>query len=342
MARSKFRRGRCKMRFAAVICLTGMVAMAQEPAAQTAADSGAVIRTQTRLVLVDTVVTDKKGNYVRDLAVKDFRVWEDNKEQSVKNFSFEADPASPLNSQKRYLVLFFDNSTMETADQARARQAAEKFIDGNAGPNRLMAIVNFGGSVRIAQNFTTDAARLKRAVGGVQFSSTSPNGETPGVDLVAAGAPRLSSAEGDFGARSVMLALRSLAKNLATVPGRKTLVLFTSGFPLTQENRSEVTAVIDVCNRANVAIYPIDVRGLVASAAYAPRWLETGTSPASMAVSRFGLGASFLPQRGGGGAPGGGTGSPGAGAGGGRGGGPGTRGSPGARGSPGGGGGTGG
>src|SRR5260221_1244442 len=97
---------------------------------------------------------------------------------------------------------------METADQARARQAAEKFIDGNAGPNRLMAIVNFGGSVRIAQNFTTDAARLKRAVSGVQFSSTSPNAEAPGVDLVAAGAPRLSSAEGEFGAPSVQWALR--------------------------------------------------------------------------------------------------------------------------------------
>jgi hypothetical protein len=32
----------------------------------------AVIRTETRLVLVDTVVTDKKGKYVRDLTQKDF------------------------------------------------------------------------------------------------------------------------------------------------------------------------------------------------------------------------------------------------------------------------------
>ena len=39
-------------------------------------------------MLVDTVVTDKKGNYVRDLTVKDFKVWEDNKEQPIKNFSF--------------------------------------------------------------------------------------------------------------------------------------------------------------------------------------------------------------------------------------------------------------
>jgi len=44
-------------------------------------------------------------------------------------------------------------------------------------------------------------------------------------------------AAADYGARSVVLALRSLAKNLAGVPGRKTLILFTAGFPLNSEIR---------------------------------------------------------------------------------------------------------
>ena len=48
-----------------------------------------VIRVETRLVLVDTVVTDKKGNYIRDLTQKDFKVWEDGKEQAITSFSFE-------------------------------------------------------------------------------------------------------------------------------------------------------------------------------------------------------------------------------------------------------------
>jgi len=316
------------MRFATVFCLCGMLASAQQPPAQAPADSGAVLRTETRLVLVDTVVTDKKGNTVPDLAMKDFRVWEDNKEQTIKNFSFEADPASPSNSQKRYLVLFFDNSTMETGDQVRARQAAEKFIDGNTAPNRLMAVVNFGGTLRVAQNFTADADRLKKAVSGVKFSAVSPNAEGKTADIASAGMPRLGNAEADFGARSVMLALRSLAKNLASVPGRKTLVMFTAGFPLTRENMPEVTAVIDVCNRSNVAIYPIDVRGLVASAAYAPRLDEPLVRPISMAAIRIPMGSSFVPQRTGGGggggttggSPGGGTGTPVGGTGGGRGG----------------------
>jgi hypothetical protein len=78
---------------AGVLFCAGSVAQAQQAGAPPASQT--VIRTETRLVLVDTVVTDKKGVYIHDLVLKDFRVWEDNKEQSIKNFSFEADPASP-------------------------------------------------------------------------------------------------------------------------------------------------------------------------------------------------------------------------------------------------------
>ena len=260
--------------FAPICCLAlvGHLSQAQQPAAQVPSNGSPTIHAETRLVVVDTVVTDKKGNYVRDLTAKDFKVWEDNKEQAIKNFSFEENSASPDKTEKRYLVLFFDNSTMDVSDQMIARQAAPKFIDANASPNRLIAIVDFGGTVRIAQNFTADAARLKQVVAGLKTSAVSPN--APPVEVASLGPspiggptfgmPQLSNAEADFGARSVMLALRSLAKSLGSVPGRKTLVMLTSGFPITPEIQSELTAVIAVCNRYNVAIYPLDVRGLVA------------------------------------------------------------------------------
>jgi len=271
--------------FTAICCLALVagLAQAQQTAAQAPAGGSPTIHAETRLVVVDTVVTDKKGNYVRDLTAKDFKVWEDNKEQAIKNFSFEEDSASPDKTEKRYLVLFFDNSTMDVSDQMSARQAAAKFIDANASPNRLIAIVDFGGAVRIAQNFTADAARLKQIVAGLKFSAVSPN--APPVEVASLGPspigaptfgmPQLSNAEADFGARSVMLALRSLAKSLGSVPGRKTLVMLTSGFPITPEIQSELTAVIAVCNRYNVAIYPLDVRGLVApgNAASPQGWL---------------------------------------------------------------------
>ncbi len=232
----------------------------------TPAADDAVIHAESRLVLVDTVVTDKKGNYVRDLEQKDFKVWEDGKEQSVTSFSFEEN-TNTANPKPRYMVLFFDNSTMELGDQAQARAAATKFIDANAGPDRLIAIAEFGGTVRITQNFTADAERLKQVVSSIKGSAVSPNAPPP-VMLASVGGPpnmpSLGNAEADFGVHTVLLALRSLAKSLSTVPGRKTLVMLTAGFPLSSEYESEVTAVVDTCNKSNVAIYPIDVRGLVA------------------------------------------------------------------------------
>ena len=262
------------------VALFAAMARAQQPAAQAPAGDAATIHAETRLVLVDTVVTDKKGNYIRDLAVKDFRVWEDNKEQAIKSFSLEDDSAAPEKAQKHYLVLFFDNSTMDVGDQMQARQAAAKFIDANTAPNRLIAVVDFGGTIKISQNFTTDAARLKQVVAGTKTSSVSPNAApvevaslAPPVGGTSFGMPYLGNAEADFGAHSVMLALRSMAKSLGTVPGRKTLVFLTSGFPLTPERESELTAVIDVCNRNNVAVYPLDVRGLVAGGTASPQSL---------------------------------------------------------------------
>jgi VWFA-related protein len=227
-----------------------------------------VIKKESKLVLVDSVVTDKKGNYVRDLAQNDFKVFEDNKEQPVSTFSTGADAATQANGQRRYLILFFDNSTMAAPDQIQARSAATKFIAANAGPDRLMAVVDFGGSLRIVQNFTANADVLRAAVSGVKSSSVDPNAPAPGVPVTVAstGLSSLGNAEADFGARSMLLAVRSLAKNLRTIPGRKMVVLFSGGFPLTQENQSELTATIDACNKSNVAVYALDARGLVATA----------------------------------------------------------------------------
>ena len=239
------------------------------PAAQ---QSGVVIRQESKLVLVDAVVTDKKGNYLHDLAKSNFKVFEDNKEQAVSAFSTGADAATQANGQRRYLILFFDNSTMAAPDQIQARGAANKFIESNAGPDHLMAVVDFSGSLRIVQNFTANADVLRAAVSGVKNSSVDPNAPAPDAafTVASAGAPTpgfnsLGSAEADFGARSMLLAVRSLAKNLRSIPGRKMMILFSGGFPLTTENQSELTATIDACNKSNVAVYALDARGLVAT-----------------------------------------------------------------------------
>jgi VWFA-related protein len=319
---------------AAAMGLANAAAQTPPAGAQQPAGSDAVIKTETRVVLVDAVVTGKKGEYIRDLTVKDFQVLEDNAEQKITSFSFEADPDSPANSQKRYLVLFFDNSTMDFAAQARAREAAAKFIDANTGPNRLMAVVNYGGTVQLAQNFTSDTERLKQVVAGVKFAHVSPNANNSmnaPVEVASLGMPSLGNAAANFGVWDELLALRSMAKSLASVPGRKSLVLFTAGFIVSPENLSELSAAIDACNKANVAVYPIDVRGLVAGGGSGiPMGPGTGHGPggaslrlpdfhgagfqgvqvlrAALGGNSFGMGNSFLPPQHGGGTGGGGGG----------------------------------
>ena len=91
--------------------------------------------------------------------------------------------------------------------------------------------------------------------------------------------------------------------------------MITGGFPVTPEILSEATATISACNKANVAIYPIDVRGLVAGTPQASlsspygnvRFVPASYVPGGMAF--------FIPQHGGG-AGGGGGGAGGGGGGG--------------------------
>ena len=310
-------------------------ATAEPPAHEASAQSGPVVRSETRLVRVDVIVTDKKGNYIHDLTANDFKVYDDDKQQQVENFSFGADPSSPAAGERRYMVLFFDDASMDMTDQPRARAAAAKFIDANAGPDRAMAVVEFGGGLRITQNFTTDVEKLKQVVSNVQTPSVSTNPQSPtaiNAPPPGFGGPSLGTAENNFGAYSVLLSIRTLAKNLAAVAGRKSLVLFTAGFPLTPERDSELTATIDACNKANVAIYPLDVRGLQAMNRSIRGDGDEGAifvaANRASGSTRFGAGfqlAAFHPsdalemepQHGGGGGGGGGRGGGGGGAGGG-------------------------
>ncbi len=201
----------------------------------------AQIRTETRVVLVDTIVTDKQGEYVRDLDAKDFRVWEDNKEQTIKSVAFEKGPGSAT-SRQRYLVLFF--AAMEPAERIAARRAVSGFIDANADENRLMSVVSYNGGLRIVVNFTR---RCDQAEGGGEHSLSSKGRLAPQTP----------------GAVDTIRALGSLARNLGVLPGRKMIVFVSGGFSQSSSmQRAELTTAIDACNKSDVAVYPVDVRPL--------------------------------------------------------------------------------
>ncbi len=239
----------------------------QPPASkeQSASNTSApVIKTESRIVLVDAVVTDKKGNYIRDLTQKDFKVYEDNKEQAITSFSFGSDvPAGENRAQRHYVILFFDNASMQRLDQVQARKAAATFIGQNAADDRVMAIAEFGGTLQITQDFTSNSELLKSAIS----ISRTPHMETNPLSSSVSGSPlNLAASAGDLGARSMFLSIRTLAMNLRSIPGRKTLILFSAGFPVMSDptRLAELTATIDACNKANLTVYSLDVRALAA------------------------------------------------------------------------------
>ena len=69
---------------------------------------------------------------------------------------------------------------------------------------------------------------------------------------------------------------------LGPLPERKALVYFQSGLPLTgTDNQAQLRATINAANRANVSLYPVDARGLTASA---PLGDASSASPSGAAL----------------------------------------------------------
>jgi hypothetical protein len=238
-----------------VIVMAVMAAHAQErgPAQP---EPPTVIRAESRLVLVDAVVTDKKGKPIRDLGAGDFRLWEDAQERKIANVSLETAARSPGRGRMSYILLFFDGSTVSPAGIAALRRDATRFVDASASPDRYMAVAYFTNALRVAQNFTAMPEPLKRAIaavpaiGGVTaalpVSSIRPYGYgTPGADAVYT--------------QSVLFpSLRTAVESMGSIRGRKALVLFSGGFPRTANTDSDVAATAAACNRANVVVYVID------------------------------------------------------------------------------------
>ncbi len=214
----------------------------------------AVIKSETKVVAVDVVVTDKKGSYVHNLTTKDFELFEDNKPQALQSATLESSGAAADAPRTDYIVLVFDYSSMDAGDQIRARQAAVRFADATAGPSHRLAVANLDAGLQIAQIFTGDLGRVKDAINGSKAADISANARSN--NFIG------TSASADLGARAKFQALNRLAQELSAVPGRKTLVLFTAGVTIRSDQKGILTDAIEACNRADVAVYPVDLRDL--------------------------------------------------------------------------------
>ena len=184
------------------------------------------------------------------------------------------DPASPSSERyknRRLLALYFDMSAMYPADQLRALSAAEKFLRTQMTSADLVSILRYqGASVDILQDFTDDRNKLlsilQTLVVGEAQGDTETTDDASSADTGAAFGQD-DSEFNIFNTDRQLSALETAAKMLGQLNEKKSLIYFASGLRLNGiDNQAQLHATVDSAIKAGVSFWPIDARGLVASA----------------------------------------------------------------------------
>lgn len=162
--------------------LTLGIAWAGAPAQQPASPiPSPTIRVNTRLVLVDVVVTDKQGHAVTGLKADDFAVEDGGKKQKISTFVTPEDMAKAAEEAPtlapglytnrpdfrspggRITILLLDAANTPFKDQAYARLQMLKYVREQANHQR-MAILTLTNSLQMLQDFTSDPQVLQAAL----------------------------------------------------------------------------------------------------------------------------------------------------------------------------------
>ncbi len=279
--------------------------MIQNPSVRAQQAQPSTFSITSNLVVVNVAARDKAGNLMTNLKKEDFILLEDGKPQRIDVFELQkldgdalpvlkegapativeavrptqiaagataaTGKANPIKFQdKRLLALFFDFSSMPQTDQVRAIDAGEKFVREQLTTTDLVAIMTFSNRFKIVQEFTADRELLldvlhKMSLGeGADLSADGATGADEDDD--SGGFVADDSEFNMFNTDRKLAALETAAKKLGVYAEKKALVYFSSGVSKTgMENQSQLRSTINAAVRANVAFYPVDARGLVAT-----------------------------------------------------------------------------
>lgn len=259
----------------------------------------------TNVVNVNVSITDRDGKPVPNLTKDDFQLYEDGKPQTLiacdpqriggevlapvetpalkERPAAQAAAAPPSNAppppritsqtlqDHRLIVMLFDFSSMQPAEQFRALDAATRFLNTQMTSSDLVSIMVFGSSLKTLQDFTGDRELLISTIHKLHIGDSSELASlsTTGADsedqsgLFVADETEFNI----FNTDRKLVALEDAARRLGRFPEKKALVYISSGVEKTGvDNQSQLRATINTAVRSNVAFYPIDARGLVAFA----------------------------------------------------------------------------
>jgi VWFA-related protein len=216
----------------------------------------------------------------------------------------------------RIVIILFDMLNSHFKDQVPARRQIVKYLKEDVEPGTLVCLMGLGrGGLRMYHDLTTDtkglgtALELKAEGGRHAISGTLNIGDsdeqTPesasSQTFVGHGQFALTGSSGRKDRKFIIIntleAFRNIAGAYAGVPGRKSLIWVTGGFPFSIDGYKtgsmpglDKDSLLDmlpdyertwqVLNNANVALYPVDMHGLVnTSSADATHTMRRGGNP---------------------------------------------------------------
>ena len=124
-------------------------------APQTVEDEDEVITVRTSEVLLPVTVRDADGKLVSALTRQDFRVFEDGREQPLKDLALRQVPVD--------VVLMVDASSSVASNLDDFRRAVEEF-SGRLAPEDRLSLIKFDDRVELLQDWTQSRTQLRRAL----------------------------------------------------------------------------------------------------------------------------------------------------------------------------------
>jgi Ca-activated chloride channel homolog len=182
---------------------------------------GDVIRTDTALVMVPVTVLDRNGRYIPLLKRENFRIMENGVEQKIAYFATTDSPFT--------VVLLIDTSGSTQFRLDEIQDAAITFVS-KLKDNDSVMVMAFDDRIEVLCNATTNRDEIERAIRRTRTG----------------GGTRLYDAVSDI-----------LKKQLATISGRKAVVLFTDGVDTTSR-RASYDSTIRLAEESDAPIYSVD------------------------------------------------------------------------------------
>jgi VWFA-related protein len=243
------------------------------------------LRVTTRMVQVSVIVQDQRGEPLVGLTKDDFELSDQGKPQQIAEFSVESArvlpsmPAAPpvanvfsnraeqqFGNSVSATAILIDTMNTEPKNMAFARRQLKTFFE-EMQPLDRVAIYSLADGLTLVRDFTNDGASLLNALEGLQDSETRQmSGSHDPFDFQVREYFKTSRGE------DTPRALISLAHHMAGIPGRKNLIWLSGSFPiatgfLDMGTRRSFEEDIDRAARAltdaNIAVYPVDARGLM-------------------------------------------------------------------------------